>query len=132
MKVEMPTYKYWFIVITLIIIFTLFMFNTIHYEKFYTNSGVVIDNDTMKVYCGKEDLQKIINNKKIIIGGENFAYKNVIINNIIFDKNYFFELTFDVDLNSKLNVKNNLLDFKISLGKKTIFKYILSKIGGEK
>ena len=123
-------YRLWILIIVLLLIIGFVVFNNIDYEKYYMNSGIIVDYNKMKVYCDKDGLKNIVNNKKIIIGGKNFAYKNLSINNIIFDNNYYFEVTFDVDLNNENNIQNNLLDFKISLGKMTIFKYILSKIGG--
>ena len=132
MNVKVPVYRCWIILFVLIISFTLIVFNNIDYEKFYLNSGVVVDYNTIKVYCIKNDLNKIVENKKIIIEEENFAYNNILINNIVYDEDYYIELIFNAELNDKLNIKNNIIDFKISLEKQTILKYILSKIGGLK
>ena len=131
MKNNISVNNYWLLILILVVAFIIIS-NNIDYEKNYTGSGIVTDYNKMKIYCNKIDLKKIIDNKKIIIEGEDFAYKNILINNVLFDKDYYFEIYIDVDLNNKLNIKNNLLDFKISLEKMTIFKYILYKIGGEK
>ena len=123
-------YKCFVAVLIILITFGITGLNNIDYEKFYMNSGVIVDKGKMKIYCDKVGLKTIANNKKIIIEGENFAYKNIIINDIVFNDTYYFEVLFDVDLNNKYNIQNNLVDFKISLDKKTILKYMLSKIGG--
>ena len=43
---------------------------------------------------------------------------------------YYREIILEIDLDDKLNIKNNVIDFKILLDRKTILKYIYYKIGG--
>ena len=129
---EEKLYKLWIVVFVLIISFILFMFNSIDYEKFYKNNAIVVEKNKIKFYCNNEDLINITKNKKIIIEGKNFAYRNLTISNVIYNEKYYNEIVMDVDLSNNINVINNIIDFKILLQKKTILQYIFYKIGGIK
>ena len=126
-----PCYKVWIILLSVVLISCLVLFNNIDYEKVYKSSGIVVDKDTLKLYCNKDDLSKIINNKKIKINEKYFAYKNPVISSAFYDSDYLFEVMINVPLDKSTNIINNVIDIKIPLHKMTILEYILQKIGGE-
>ena len=127
-----PKYTFYLIIILLILSLSIIVFSNIDYQKMYINEGIVISENKLKIYCNKNDLDRIINNKKIIINRKTFAYKNIVINDIVFNNNYYFEVLIDVDLDFTENIKNSIINFKIPLEKMTILKYIVEKIGGVK
>ena len=121
--------KIWLFVIASIGCLILIFYN-IDYEDYYKNSVVVIDNDVLKLYVTEDDLDKIINNDKIKIKNETFAYEVKSISNVLFNSIYYREVILFTDLKENLNIKNNIVEFKILLDKKTILEYIIYKIGG--
>ena len=125
-----PCYKLWIIITIIILVFTIVLSCNVDYEKVYLSSGVVSEKNTLKVYCNKNNLKDIINNKKIIINNREFAYKNPVINSVIYDNSFYYEVLLNVDLDKSVNIENNVIDFKIPLQKMTILKYIMHKIGG--
>lgn len=121
--------KIWIFLIGIISCFLIIFYN-IDYENYYSNSGIVIDNNILKIYISQNDLDKISNNNKLKIKDKTFAYKINSISDILFDSVYYREVIMCVDLENKLNIKNNIVDFKILIGKKTVLEYIVDKIGG--
>ena len=121
--------KIWLFIIVVIGCLILAFYN-IDYENYYNNSGVVADNDILKIYVTEDDLDKIINNNKMKIKDKTFAYKIKSISDVLFNSIYYREVILNVDLKKNLNIKNNVIEFEISLDKKTIFEYIIYKIGG--
>ena len=126
-----PCYKIWIIVTFLIIVSFLVLLYSIDYEKVYKSSGVIVEKDMLKVYCDKDNLNKIINNKRIIINNKNFAYKNPVINSIVYEDDYYFEILLSISLDKSTNIENNVVDIQIPLQRMTILEYILYKIGGD-
>ncbi len=130
-KEKYPCYKVWISITILVLVLLTVLFNNIDYEIVYKSNGIVIDVNTLKIYCSKDDLDKIVNNKNIIINNRKFAYKNIVINDIVYNQNYYFEVILNVEIDKSNNVKNNVIDFKIPIKKLTILEYILHKVGGE-
>ncbi len=114
----------------IVIVLSVVLFKNIDYEESYINEGILTYENKLKIYCTKDDLNIIINNNKMIINRKDFAYKNVVINDVIFNEKYLFELIIDIPI--KNSVVNNVIKFKIPLRKVTILKYIIQKIGGIK
>ena len=127
-----PSYFKWIVVILLIVSLSVVLFSNIDYQKLYINEGILVSENKLKIYCNNKDLDYIVNNEKIIINRKNFAYKKPIINDIVFNNNYYFEVLIDLDLDNNINIKNNIINFKIPLKKMTILQYIIHKIGGIK
>ena len=118
------------VIIVLILIIILILSKSISYEKYYTNSGVLISDKTLKVYVNIDDLETLTTNRIIKIKNKEFAYTIDSISNVFNGSGYYCEVIMSVDISDDLNILNNVLKFKILLSKKTILEYIFYKIGG--
>ena len=116
-----------FLIITTLLIISL---NKIKYNKYYFNSSNVISKNKIEMYVNKNDLDKVYNNKKIIIKEREFAYTIEKISEPIFNIDYYYRVILNIKLDDNINKKNNLVNIKILLDRKTILKYIIQKIGG--
>jgi len=122
-------YKY--IIVTVLMLTTIIViFKKVEFNKYYSNSGIVISNHEIEIYVNRKDLNKVYNNKKIIINNKNFAYNIKNISEPIYYNDYYYKIILKVKILDNLNIKNNFIDFKILLEKQTILKYILKKVGG--
>lgn len=118
------------IVVGFILFLVYLVFKSTYYENYYVNSGILIEENNLKVYVLDKDLDKITTNSKLKIKNKEFAYTIKSISDVLFNTNYYYEVVIESDFSSNLNIKNNLIEFKILLDKKTILKYIYQKIGG--
>lgn len=118
------------LIIGFILSLVYFVFKSTYYENYYVNSGVLMEENNLKVYVLDKDLDKITTNNKLKIKNKEFAYTIKSISDVLFNTNYYYEVVIESDLPSNLNINNNLIEFKILLDKKTILKYIYQKIGG--
>ena len=124
-----PLIKIWILILSFIGICLLILYS-IDYTSYYSNRGVIISDNYLKIYVDENDLYKISNNSKLKIENKNFAYTIKSISDILFNSTYYIEVILEMNLDDKINVKNNIIDFKILLDKKTILEYIIYKIGG--
>jgi len=124
-----PLIKIWILILSFIGICLLILYS-IDYTSYYSNRGVIISDNYLKIYVDENDLYKISNNSKLKIENKNFAYTIKSISDILFNSTYYREVILEMNLDDKINVKNNIIDFKILLDKKTILEYIIYKIGG--
>lgn len=129
-KKDLFMLKELFIIVVLILIIMLILSKSINYEKYYTNSGVLISDKTLKVYVSNNDLETLTSNRIIKIKNKEFAYTIDSISNVFSGNSYYNEVIMNVDITEDLNIENNVLKFKILLSKKTILEYIFYKIGG--
>ena len=129
-KKDLFMLKELFIIVVLILIIMLILSKSINYEKYYTNSGVLISDKTLKVYVSNNDLEALTSNRIIKIKNKEFAYTIDSISNVFSGNSYYNEVIMNVDITEDLNIENNVLKFKILLSKKTILEYIFYKIGG--
>ena len=121
--------KIWLILIGVVGCLFLILYS-IDYKNYYSSSGIVVENNILKIYVTEDDLDKVSNNSRLKIKDETFAYKIKSISDVLFNSMYYREIILEIDLDDKLNIKNNVIDFKILLDRKTILKYIYYKIGG--
>lgn len=126
-----PIIKVRFVIIILIILLFMFIyFNNSYYYKYYANEGIVTSEDTLKIYVKKDDLNKVIDNKKMKIENKTFAYKIDSISEPLFNEVLYYEVILLINLDSRINNVNNIVKLKILYKKQTILRYIIYKIGG--
>lgn len=125
-------YKKYIYVVSIFLIFFLvvIVFNN-NFYNYFTGKFSVVNNDEVSLVVNYSDLDKIINNENIIIEGTKFTYKINKINDYMYDGILFKEIIMNVDLPDKLNIINNYLDYKIELGKETIFDILIKVVKGD-
>lgn len=96
------------------------------------NSQVLLKNENtyLKAYIKEEDASKI-NDRKIFINGQSYRYKSISIGDeFVLDEKYqkYYEVLFEIELDTKYKINNNIINLNIQLPKTTIFKRIINKI----
>lgn len=96
------------------------------------NSQVILENSNtyLKAYIKEEDVGKITN-RKIFINGKSYKYKSISIGNeFVLDEKYqkYYEVLFEIELDTKYKINNNIINLNIQLSKTTLFKHIINKI----
>lgn len=121
--------KIYFLFILLITLCLLIFYN-IEYKNYYKNSGIVIEDDCIKINVSNSDVDVISNNRKLKIKDREFAYTVKSISDVMYSVDYYREIILQINLDDDLNIKNNIVKFNILLDKQTILEYIFHKIGG--
>lgn len=122
----------WTIILTFIIICLIIINNTVTIKSYYQVQGIV-KNKSLSIYVLVEDLNKVVDNKKIYINEYEYNYKvsqisrELITNNT----NFYKEIIIDVNLNDKIFIDNNIIVVKFVIKEKTIFEYIINLVRGE-
>lgn len=100
-------------------------------KDFYVTKGI-IKNSKTNIVVNIDDLDKITNNKKIMIGKNIFTYKITKINDLVIDNINYKEVILDINkLNKKYLIENNVIDAKIIINNTTIFEYLIKTMKGE-
>ncbi len=100
-------------------------------KAFYVTKGI-IKNSKTNIVVNIDDLDKITNNKKIMIGKNIFTYKITKINDLVIDNINYKEVILDINkLNKKYLIENNVIDAKIIINNTTIFEYLIKTMKGE-
>lgn len=128
---EIDYKKYIYVVSIFLIFFLLFIIFNNNFYNYFTGKFSVTNNDEISLVVNYSDLNKIINNENIIIEGTKFTYKINKINDYMYDGILFKEIVMNVDLPDNLNIINNYLDYKIELGKETIFDILIKVVKGD-
>lgn len=128
---EIDYKKYIYVVSIFLIFFLLFIIFNNNFYNYFTGKFSVINNDEISLVVNYSDLNKIINNENIIIEGTKFTYKINKINDYMYDGILFKEIVMNVDLPDNLDIINNYLDYKIELGKETIFDILIKVVKGD-
>lgn len=124
-----------FFVVVLFFIFVLFLiivFNNNFYD-YYTGIAIVEDKNKISTLVNVNDLEKVLNNKEMIIERTTFAYTISYISDdfIEYGTDLFKKVGIFIELKDSLNLKNNYFNYKIITGKDTIVKYFFKTIKGE-
>ena len=100
-------------------------------EDYYINYATVKDKE-VKVIVSYQDLENIVNNKKIIIERNIFTYKIKKINDIAYEGDMYKEVVIDInDIDEKFLTDNNVIKIKIITDKTTIINYLFKTMKGE-
>ena len=109
--------KSWIIIlISLIILFTIFMF--IPFNVYKTYNGYV-ENDNVYLIIENRDFP-VNKNNKLYIENNLYKYEIISINNNI--------VNIDVKLNKEINIENNIFKVNVLKDRTSIFKIIKNKI----
>lgn len=130
-SIKLPTKIYsWTIILILSLLVSIFICYKFKFEYFYYNNSIY-KNNTLSFIVYQNDLEKIINNHKIIINKKEYNYKilnisETMINNINLEP--YFEILIDTKLENNLKIENNIVKFKIKYDVKNGFEIIKSLI----
>ena len=122
-----------YIVVVSILICTLFLFAIFNrnLEDYYFVDSKVIDGK-LSLLVDYNQLDKIVNNSKLIIDKNTFTYKVDKINDYNIDSLPLKEIVIVVKgINKELLIENNILHLKIVTNKTSIFRYLINIIKGE-
>ncbi len=123
----------WIVVLIFIITITLILiFNKYHY-MYYQGSGILKERDYLTINVYIEDIDKVIKNKYIMIGGSTLTYNVANISEEFTAQGtiLYKEITLKIDLEDTINIENNYIKFRIMIDKISMLDYVLSKIKGE-
>lgn len=104
------------------------------YYKYYYNEGLVTNRNSLIINILSSDLNKVLNNKKIIINNKEYLYEVVEIGEkfLYQEGNIYQTLTLNVKLDENINLKNYNTKIRILLSKKKVITVISELIkGGE-
>ena len=119
--------KNYIIIVSIFISIILITICCIHkLEDYYFVKGE-IKNKNISIIVS--DLNKITDNKKIIINNKIFTYKIESIEDYI--DNAYKIVNIDIGQNKDFLIENNIVDGKIVTKEMTVFKYLLKTIRGE-
>lgn len=118
--------RIWFCILIFIIIGIFVINKSFKYISYYTNVGEAKD-EYFNVYVLIDDLAKIIENQKIIIENEEFAYKikEISEENIYLNNNYYKEVKLSI---AKKMDENMVINFKIIDNEQTILEYVFETV----
>lgn len=122
-----------YIVVVSILICTLFLFVIFNrnLEDYYFANSKVVDGK-LSLLVDYNQLDKIVNNKKLIIDENTFTYKVDKINDYSLNNLPLKEIIIDVNnLNKKILIENNILKLRIITNRSNIFSYLINIIKGE-
>jgi hypothetical protein len=125
--------KYLYIVSIPILILVILSFKC-YYYKYYYNEGLVTSKDTLIINVSSSDLNKVLENNKIIINNKEYLYKVGDIGEkfLYQEGNIYQTITLDVKLDKKINFQNYNTKVRILLSRKKIITTIYELIkGGE-
>lgn len=119
---------YLIVVSILLSIILIIIFFNYKLEDYYICYGKVIDNK-VKVSVKYENLERITNNKQIIIERHVFTYKVVEIKEI--NESLYYELTLEFNkVPTNIFIDNNIIKIKVIINKTTIFDYFIKTLRG--
>ena len=98
-------------------------------EDYYTVEGIVKDKE-VKIITDINNMNNIINNKKIKIDRDIFTYEVKKIEDYIINNLTLKEITISIDKYNNL-IDNNVIDMKIIINKTSIIKYLIKTLKGE-
>ena len=118
-----------FVVLFFIVILLFTVVNNNNFYSYYSGSGVV-KNGQFNILVNVKDLDKILNNNKIIIERTTFTYDvySLSENNLEYGTDIFRTVLLNIDLPEHYNIENNYVDYKIITGKDTIMNYVFNTI----
>ncbi len=123
--------NYIIVVSILISIILLFMIINNKIEDYYFVQGEV-HNENIDIIVDMNNLNKITNNKKIIINKEIFTYKIEKIEDYIYNNIIYKKITISLSKGNKdFLIDNNIVDGKIITNRITLIKYLLKTLKGE-
>lgn len=122
--------KIWLVFLVTITILLLVTLKNIVYKKYYVNKCILIEKNRLKLVVHENDIDKVIDNKYIIIKHTNYHYKVIETSVVLQNDIVLYEITLEIELKDDLAPKNSALDIKILESKQTILTYIFEKIGG--
>jgi biopolymer transport protein ExbD len=98
-------------------------------EDFYKTKGTVKE-EKIKLIVDINDLNKVTNNKEIIIERDIFTYEVINISDLIYNDNIYKEVTLKIPELKDL-IDNDVLDIEIIINKTNIFNYLIKTLKGE-
>lgn len=125
--------KFSLVVFIFIIILSLIIIFNNNFYDYYNGVAIVEDDNKISTLVNVNDLDKVLNNGKMIIERTTFAYNVLDISNefIEYGTDLFKKVVISIELDTSLNITNNYINYKIITGKDTIIKYVFKTIKGE-
>lgn len=112
------------------ILVSIIIFNN-NIEDYYVNKGIVKDKE-LTLFVDINDIDKVTNNKKIIIERDIFTYEVTKISDKLMNNDIYKEVKIKVDkLDKKHLLDNNVVDLKVIINKTSILEYLLNTMKGE-
>ena len=128
---DINTKPYLIVVSIFIVIILLIVLLNNKIEDYYICDGKVKDNK-LSILVDSSTINKITENKKMIIERNIFTYEVIKINEISNNSFLYYELILELDkIPTHLFIDNNIINLKIITKTTTIFDYLIKTIKGE-
>lgn len=112
------------------IILVILLLNNNLEDTFLTKA--IVEDNKVNIVVSIDDLDKVVNNKKIIIEKDIFTYRVNKIENVVYQDNIYKSVILDIyKLGQDKLINNNVIDLKIIINKMTIFDYLVKTLKGE-
>lgn len=129
-KDKFNVYYVYLIFISFVLLLAIFICSNISYKKYYLVKSVINEECYLNVLLNEDSLELLNSSKALFINNKNYKYFINSVEPIVNENNLLYQVTLDVNLDSKICVKNNVLNLKILIEKQSVLKYILKKVGG--
>ncbi len=107
------------------------IFNNNFYD-YYNGKAIFENSNKINTLVYIDDLEKIVKNKEIMIGGTTFSYKvdSIDSDNFISGNNIFKMVHLSLESDKSISIENNYVSYYIVLGHDNIVNYFLKKLKG--
>lgn len=103
-----------------------------NFYDYYYGMLIIEDDEKVSTLVNINDLEKILNNNRIIINNLSYSYniEKVADDNFINGDDVFKKIYLKINDNKNFNMKNLYLNYSIIVDKNTIFNYVKESIIG--
>ena len=103
-----------------------------NFYDYYYGMLIIEDDEKVSTLVNINDLEKILNNNRIIINNLSYSYniEKVADDNFINGDDVFKKIYLKINDNKNFNIKNLYLNYSIIVDKNTIFNYVKESIIG--
>lgn len=103
-----------------------------NFYDYYYGMLIIEDDEKFSTLVNINDLEKILNNNRIIINNLSYSYniEKVADDNFINGDDVFKKIYLKINDNKNFNMKNLYLNYSIIVDKNTIFNYVKESIIG--
>ena len=127
---DIPLKYYFLIVLLFIIMFLYVIICNNNFTEYYKGYGIISSN-IIRTNILLSDIEKIINNKNIEIGGTTYAYElNSIEDGYVYDNDVYKIVNIKI-IDSFEYQDNNYITYNIIIDKDTLVNYFIRTIKGE-
>jgi len=110
------------------LLFVIMIFN--NFYDFYNGKGEIKNNSTISSLVTTEDIGIILDNKKMMIGNKEYAYKVNNIENENYVSNGVIYKIINIKIRNYKELDNNYIDYQIIKNKDTILNYFIKTLRG--